>query len=337
VEKAPLLSEIPAYDDIPETIKKISKEHVEPKTLADVKVAMPMESVPAVQKSAEPAEVKAPKEPVKKVKAPEVKKEPAKPVSKIDLAKEKIQTKMKLTEDEEAVFKTEINKLKLPDYDKAEQNNILMINMVDETKRLLKNNIVLMRENDKLTAGLIKHDNAKKELKEKIKETSDHYRKEMVKQERRFGDMLRKKENEFEEELYDERKQHEDILMNKEFELHEKDTYYPLIFEMQRQTLEEDYNSFRGEVMKLINRNKELSTNVQSLKGEVNKKRNDFINLVSEFKKRFLEFETILDINEDTIKFENQKVEKMIENAIVEDLPYEKVKEQLLEVGEKNN
>jgi len=321
VEKVPLLSEIPKYDEIPETIKKISEEHVEPKTLADVKVkvAMPMEPIPKP--------VKAEPKPVKPVPAD----------SMIDLAKEKIETKIKLTEDEKAVFRTEFNKLKLPDYDKAEQKNILMINMVDETKRLLKNNIVLMRENDKLTAGIIKHDNTKKELKDKILETRDHFRKEMVKQERRFGDMLRKKENEFEEELYNDRKRHEDVLMNKEFELHERDTYYPLLFEMQRQTLEEDYNSFRGEVMKLINRNKELSSNVQSLKGEVSKKRNDFVNLVSEFKKRFLEFETILDINEDTIKFENQKIDKMIENAIIEDLPYDKVKEQLLEVGEKNN
>jgi len=234
-----------------------------------------------------------------------------------------------------------------PDETSANRTSMLLLNLVEEAKDLIQNNVLNVREIDILNNQIQHVENEKKELMDKIKQTTRYYKKEMVKQERRFSDFLKKKERDFDDEMARNKRKYEEQLLENEYQLHDKDSFYPMLFEMEKIKVDEKLQTAKNEINTLIEKNKILTTEIDEQRNQIKERNFDYNNLLKEFRKRFSEFTTILDINDqhhferiinqDAIEPDKiEEINNILEYALSNNYTFEEIKQSLLNAGYTN-
>lgn len=223
----------------------------------------------------------------------------------------------------------------------TEGPNTLLLNMMEETKRLVKQNIMLEREIKELTEG----DDVIISLKKKIQDTRNNYKKELVKQFKHFSKILKDKDLEFEDHLEHEKKKWEEELLEREYELHEKDTFYPMLFHAEKEHLESELSDLREQTEELEKSNMHLNHELHDAKTEVSRKKIEYEKLIKEFRRKFTEMNTLLDINVRSRKYDEKLVAEplpepsdselrnLIENALAQENSIDQIKQSLLNAG----
>jgi len=231
-----------------------------------------------------------------------------------------------------------------PDETSATRNSMLLLNLVEEAKHLIQNNVLNVREIDILTNNVEQVEEEKKELKDKIKDTTNYFKKEMVKQEKRFAEFLRKKEKEFDDEMAYTKRKYEEQILEKEYMLHDKDSYYPMLFEMEKIKLDEKLLTANNKINESDNKRKILTKEIEELRDLLKERNFDYNNLLKEFRNRFSEFSTILDINDQhhfdriinqdaTDPDKIEEINNIMEYALSNNYTFQEIKQSLLNAG----
>ena len=272
-------------------------------------------------------------------------------------------------------------------------DNVMLLKVLDEARRHVKDNVRLIQENNRLKqdvkdgdetesmlidnyedqmrilrntifndSKLLKTENLQKEkdiekISGRFDKTVKYFKSELARQEKRFAQLLKQKEQEYEKMVEDERERHEKRLLDQEFEIKEKDTYYPLLFESQREQLEKDIEDKKNELDMIRFENQSLKEEVIKLKNLAFEQEREYEEnlkqIIGEFKKRFREFDAVLDLNQDLFKPRTSRmlsemretsenlaspermteINNMIENALSNNYSFENIKKSLLNSG----